>query len=69
MKQKDFTGGYFEAILQLRPADDKMLNYEVGDEVEFIDEKCPCGRTSPRIKDVRRIREIKDKLEAGCEHW
>ena len=27
MKQKDFTGGYFEAILQLRPADDKMLNY------------------------------------------
>jgi len=47
----------------------QLLNYEVGDEVEFISDKCPCGRTTPRISGVKRIKETKDKIEGGCEYW
>ncbi len=47
----------------------QLLNYQVGDEVTFISEKCSCGRTTPRIKEVKRVHDVQDKLEAGCEHW
>ncbi|MFA6035573.1 MAG: hypothetical protein WC759_01295 [Candidatus Micrarchaeia archaeon] len=47
----------------------QLLNYHVGDEVTFIDEPCACGRTTPRIRDIKRVTRIKEKDEAGCEVW
>ena len=47
----------------------QLLNYEVGDEVTLITDPCPCGRTTPRITGVKRISNVQDKLEGGCEHW
>ena len=47
----------------------QLLNYQVGDEVTLITEKCECGRTSPRIKDIQRVQHVQNKLETGCEAW
>ena len=47
----------------------QLLNFHVGDEVTFIDEPCKCGRTTPRIKDIRRVSFVQDKMENGCEQW
>ena len=47
----------------------QIMNFHVGDEVTFIDEPCSCGRTTPRIRDVKRVSFIKEKLESGCEVW
>lgn len=47
----------------------QLLNFHVGDEVTFIDTPCPCGRTTPRIRRVKRVHHVQDKLEGGCEHW
>ena len=43
----------------------RYIRYVVGDEATFITDPCPCGRTSPRIKDVVRVME-KDRLMQGC---
>ncbi len=47
----------------------QLLNFHIGDEVTFIDKKCECGRTTPRIKDVKRVSFVKEKMESGCEVW
>ncbi len=47
----------------------QLLRYAIGDEVLFVDEPCPCGRTSPRIRDVERVAYLDDKLLGGCERW
>jgi phenylacetate-CoA ligase len=47
----------------------QLLNYYVGDEVTYIDEPCKCGRTTPRIADIKRVLDIRDKIESGCEAW
>ncbi len=47
----------------------QLLNYHVGDEVTYLEDQCPCGRTTPRIRDVKRVADIQDKLEGGCEQW
>ena len=43
----------------------RYIRYVVGDEATFVTDPCPCGRTSPRIKDVVRVLE-KDRLMEGC---
>ncbi|MFT4309870.1 MAG: hypothetical protein ACMXYL_05280 [Candidatus Woesearchaeota archaeon] len=47
----------------------QMLNFITGDEVTFIDEPCKCGRTTPRIRDIKRVKYQKEKIEGGCEVW
>ena len=47
----------------------QLLNFHVGDEVTFVDEPCTCGRTTPRIRDIKRVSFLQDKLESGCEQW
>ena len=36
-----------------------------GDEAPFIDEPCECDRTTPRIKDIKRVKDLA-RLESGC---
>lgn len=47
----------------------QLLNYYVGDEATYIDKPCKCGRTTPRITGIRRVLDVKDKIESGCEAW
>ena len=47
----------------------QLLNYHVGDEVTYVDSACLCGRTTPRIKDIERVLDLKDKQSSGCEVW
>jgi phenylacetate-CoA ligase len=47
----------------------QLLRFVVGDEVTFIDDPCQCGRTTPRIKDIKRIINVEDKIAGGCEKW
>lgn len=46
----------------------RFIRYIVGDEATFIDEPCSCGRTTPRIKDLKRIMDIQ-RFEEGCGVW
>jgi phenylacetate-CoA ligase len=45
----------------------QLLNYEIGDQVMVNNGVCKCGRTSPRISKITRIKNIKDKVENGCQ--
>ncbi len=47
----------------------QLFRFLVGDEATYIEEKCACGRTTPKIKDVQRVLYVQDKLEGGCEVW
>ena len=46
----------------------QFIRYDLGDEATFIDEPCSCGRTTPRIKDIKRVEDIK-RLQTGCTVW
>ncbi len=46
----------------------RFIRYIVGDEATFIDEPCKCGRTTPRIKDLKRVMDIQ-RFEEGCGVW
>jgi len=46
----------------------RFIRYIVGDEATFVDEPCTCGRTTPRIKDLKRIMDIQ-RFEEGCGVW
>ncbi len=54
--EKDDDGGIISTSLirTLQPA----IRMKVGDNVEWVDEKCPCGRTSPRFRLLQRSDEI-----------
>jgi phenylacetate-CoA ligase len=43
----------------------RYLRYVVGDEATYLGRGCRCGRTSPRIKTVRRVLD-KGRLKSGC---
>jgi phenylacetate-CoA ligase len=45
----------------------QLFNYDTGDKAVIIREPCDCGRTSPRIHSIERVRFIREKLEAGCQ--
>jgi phenylacetate-CoA ligase len=47
----------------------QLLRFVVGDEATLIDEPCGCGRTSPRIADIKRSLNIQDKITGGCQKW
>lgn len=47
----------------------QLFRYLVGDDATFIDEPCKCGRTTAKIKDIRRVEYLEDKLTGGCEVW
>jgi len=47
----------------------QLLNYHVGDEVTYVEGTCLCGRTTPRIKNIKRVLDLKDKQASGCEVW
>ncbi len=47
----------------------QLFRFEVGDFATFLDESCPCGRTTPRIGDIVRMKNVEDKLSGGCELW
>ncbi len=46
----------------------RFIRYVVGDEATYVDEPCSCGRTTPRIKDIRRVMDIQ-RFEEGCGVW
>jgi len=46
----------------------QFIRYDLGDEATFIDEPCECGRTTPRIKDIKRVEDL-ERLETGCRVW
>ncbi|UAA37709.1 AMP-binding protein [Paraneptunicella aestuarii] len=41
--------------------------YEIGDEVLVDRSPCQCGRTTPRISQIRRFSGINDNIEGGCQ--
>ncbi len=43
----------------------RYLRYIVGDEATYLEDKCRCGRSTPRIKDIARVLE-KERLKGGC---
>ena len=45
----------------------QLFNYDTGDEAVIVREPCKCGRTTPRIHSIERVRFKKEKLEAGCQ--
>ncbi|MGE0172751.1 MAG: hypothetical protein AB7T49_08200 [Oligoflexales bacterium] len=47
----------------------QLIRFIVGDEATYITDPCSCGRSSPRIGDVRRIINIQDKITGGCQKW
>jgi phenylacetate-CoA ligase len=47
----------------------QLLRFIVGDEATLIDEPCGCGRTSPRIANIKRVLNIQDKITGGCQKW
>lgn len=47
----------------------QLLRFVVGDTALYIDEPCPCGRTSARIAEIARVADVEDKLRGGCERW
>ncbi|WP_105167292.1 phenylacetate--CoA ligase family protein [Pseudoalteromonas sp. T1lg23B] len=54
----------FVAITGLRNGS-RFLRYLVGDEAVYVDEPCKCGKTSPRLKNIERVKEI-ERLQQGC---
>ena len=46
----------------------QFIRYDLGDEATFIDEPCSCGRTTPRIKDIKRVEDLR-RLQTGCTVW
>ncbi|CCO24125.1 phenylacetate--CoA ligase family protein [Maridesulfovibrio hydrothermalis] len=54
--ERDDDGGIIATSLirTMQPA----IRMKVGDNIEWIDEPCPCGRTSPRFKLLQRSDEI-----------
>ncbi len=47
----------------------QLIRYVVGDSATYIDEPCACGKTSPRFKNISRVKYLEDKLKGGCEKW
>jgi phenylacetate-CoA ligase len=47
----------------------QLLRFVVGDEATYITEPCGCGRTSPRVGDIKRILNVQDKITGGCQKW
>lgn len=43
----------------------RYLRYVVGDEALFVSAPCPCGRITPRIKNIRRVLD-KARIKSGC---
>ena len=43
----------------------RYLRYIVGDEAQWLDEPCRCGKTAPRLSNIRRVLET-ERLQAGC---
>jgi hypothetical protein len=43
----------------------RFVRYLVGDEGLYIADPCGCGRTTPRIQDVRRVTDLA-RLLTGC---
>ena len=55
-------------VTALQRQGSQFIRYDLGDEATFIDEPCECGRTTPRIKDIKRVEDLV-RLETGCRVW
>ncbi|RME55255.1 hypothetical protein D6777_01115, partial [Candidatus Woesearchaeota archaeon] len=47
----------------------QLIRFFVGDEATYVEDKCACGKTTPRIKDIKRVSYLEDKSQGGCEIW
>lgn len=43
----------------------RFIRYAVGDEATYVIDTCRCGRTSPRLVNIRRVEDI-ERLQQGC---
>lgn len=43
----------------------RFIRYAVGDEATYVSERCRCGRASPRLLDIERVRDL-ERLQQGC---
>jgi phenylacetate-CoA ligase len=47
----------------------QFFRLAVGDRATYVDEPCPCGRTSARLSNIERVHHAEEKLRGGCEQW
>jgi len=47
----------------------QLINFHLGDEVTYHDKCSVDGWTTPAISGVKRVMNLREKLEAGCEVW
>jgi phenylacetate-coenzyme A ligase PaaK-like adenylate-forming protein/ubiquinone/menaquinone biosynthesis C-methylase UbiE len=47
----------------------QLFRYLVGDSATFLDEPCSCGKNTPRIFNIARVKNIEEKIRGGCERW
>jgi len=43
----------------------RFLRYIIGDEATYVTDPCPCGRASPRLRNITRVLE-RERLRQSC---